>query len=225
MTLRKGHGKGAGVPRVEVLPVDELPAPVPAPLAQDGRRANGTIKDPETARRIGRMGGLASARRDPLRAAKSMGLGQLISQFEKDARIEPFVTESERWMRQTLEGLARDVGGGELSAEVVSIVQTAAWERAFSRYLFDISTRSQFAWTVAENKVPIGDKKHTVKPNTETILTASRLGDSSRQNLLAAFELAAREAQARKAARDREPYDLGAALQLGDGKEQKGKGS
>ncbi len=29
MTLRKGHGNGAGVPRIEVLPADELPSPNP----------------------------------------------------------------------------------------------------------------------------------------------------------------------------------------------------
>ncbi len=29
MALRSGHGTGAGVPRVEVLPADELPAGVP----------------------------------------------------------------------------------------------------------------------------------------------------------------------------------------------------
>ena len=30
MTLRSGHGRGAGAPRVEVLPGDELPAASPA---------------------------------------------------------------------------------------------------------------------------------------------------------------------------------------------------
>jgi hypothetical protein len=30
MALRTGHGKGAGAPRIEVLPVDELPAGVSA---------------------------------------------------------------------------------------------------------------------------------------------------------------------------------------------------
>jgi hypothetical protein len=30
MTLRNSHGTGAGVPRVEVLPADELPAGVQA---------------------------------------------------------------------------------------------------------------------------------------------------------------------------------------------------
>ena len=31
MALRAGHGAGGGQPRIEVLPPDELPAPVPSP--------------------------------------------------------------------------------------------------------------------------------------------------------------------------------------------------
>lgn len=30
MTLRAGHGRGRGVPRVEVMPADELPSATPA---------------------------------------------------------------------------------------------------------------------------------------------------------------------------------------------------
>lgn len=37
MALRTGHGNGAGVPRVEVLPVDELPAGVQAPTLDSAR--------------------------------------------------------------------------------------------------------------------------------------------------------------------------------------------
>jgi hypothetical protein len=46
MALRTGHGNGAGVPRIEVLPVDELPAGVPGnagPLNRSGRTEAGTF--------------------------------------------------------------------------------------------------------------------------------------------------------------------------------------
>jgi hypothetical protein len=33
MTLRTGHGNGKGTPRVEVLPVDELPVGIQAPAS------------------------------------------------------------------------------------------------------------------------------------------------------------------------------------------------
>jgi hypothetical protein len=46
MVLRSGHGNGAGSPRIEVLPVDELPPGVQAPplaSAGDERRPDGTF--------------------------------------------------------------------------------------------------------------------------------------------------------------------------------------
>jgi len=46
MALRAGHGKGAGVPRIEVLPADELPLGAQAPEQATGRaerRPDGTF--------------------------------------------------------------------------------------------------------------------------------------------------------------------------------------
>jgi hypothetical protein len=59
VALRAGHGNGRGQPRVEVLPVDELPAPVsaatPPPDVALAFRQDGKIADSETAREMGLM--------------------------------------------------------------------------------------------------------------------------------------------------------------------------
>ena len=80
MALRSGRGNGAGVPRIEVLPVDELPAPVSAattpPDVTLTFRQGGKIADSETAREMGRRGGAAKARR--VRLIDSLGLSKLV---------------------------------------------------------------------------------------------------------------------------------------------------
>jgi hypothetical protein len=80
MALRNGHGNGRGQPRVEVLPVDELPAPVSAattpPDVALAFRQDGKIADSETAREMGRRGGAAKARR--VRLIDSLGLSKLV---------------------------------------------------------------------------------------------------------------------------------------------------
>ena len=60
------------------------------------RRQGGQIAGSETAKALGRLGGLAKARRDPVAAAKSFGVGRLIEKFAKDAHVEPFVEAGER---------------------------------------------------------------------------------------------------------------------------------
>ena len=74
-------------------------------------------------------------------------------------------------------------GGGEVGPGPASVVSTAALQMAASRWLADEGARTGSA---------------------KMLLDASRLADSSRQNLLAAHELAAREA----AARPRDPMTL-----------------
>ena len=58
MALRDGHGKGSGMPRVEVLPPDELPhapADVAAPVLAAGRDASGRLRTSEAARALARL--------------------------------------------------------------------------------------------------------------------------------------------------------------------------
>jgi hypothetical protein len=171
VTLRTGHGTGAGQPRVEVLPADELPPGVHA-LAQaestsertpDGRWTKGT----RTAQSAG-----GKSRAGATRLARRLGLVTL----PDDAAFAPYKRSASDFRRTHCTTLARTVGGGVCGPGPSSIVATAAWQLAASRFFFDLGAKS-------------GDPK--------LLLEASRLGDASRQNLLAAHELCAREAQAR----------------------------
>ncbi|MBX3205497.1 MAG: hypothetical protein KF764_10540 [Labilithrix sp.] len=174
MTLRKGHGRGAGQPRIEVLPADELPAPVPAlePVSTRPvtRRKNGTIADSASAKEIGRRGGLARMRK--ARLVSALGLAELAV----DAAFAPYRRAGDEFVRAELEKLATQAGG-EVGPGPSSIVASAGLQLAASRFVSDKAAAS-------------GD--------AALFQTASKLANDSRQNLLAAYELAVREAKARR---------------------------
>jgi len=169
VTLRAGHGKGAGSPRVEVLPADELPAPVAGAAAPLARRPNGTIADGATARALGARGGAARSHRARLLAAS--GLADLAS----DAAFARYRSAGDAFVREHLAKLATQAGG-EVGPGPASIVASAGVQLAASRYLSDLAATT-------------GDPK--------LFAQASSLANDSRQNLLAAYELAIREAKAR----------------------------
>lgn len=172
MTLRTGHGNGRGVPRIEVLPVDELPPPVPVGgpgLASVERRKDGTVATSEAAKAIGARGGQVKARR--VRLARSLGLSNL----EQSPAFAPYRRSASAFRQHHCKELAR-LAGGEVSAGPCSMVASASLQLAASRYLFDQASQT-------------GD--------ASVFKTASSLANDSRQNLLAAYELATREAQAR----------------------------
>ena len=196
MAIQKSHCKLYPL----VSPADELPAGVPEQPEPIARRRNGTVASAEAAKRLGKRGGLARARRraDATAWGATMGLGRLLTLTE-DSHLAPFVAEGEEWLAAQCVAVARDVGGGELSPGVVSILRGASWSRLFSSYLFDCGTRQSFAWQVDEERTP------KVLPRTELLLVAQRLADSSRQALLAAHELSAREAKGRPRAADALP--------------------
>lgn len=177
MTLRAGHGTGAGSPRIEVAPPDELPPPVAASIATLSgvdRRQDGTISTPEAARALGRRGGQVKAKR--VRLARSLGLSAEVTQCEGFA---PYRRAASAFRRHHTAELATQ-SGGAVGAAPCSMVASAALQLAASRFLFD-----QAAMT--------GDPA--------LFKTASQLSNDSRQNLLAAYELAVREAKARADAR------------------------
>lgn len=74
------------------------------------------------------------------------------------------------------------LAGGACGSGPSSMVASAALQLATSRFLFDLSM---------QDTAP-GSKAHL-----EIVKTASKLADSSRQNLLAAYELAIREGKSR----------------------------
>jgi hypothetical protein len=171
MTLRAGHGNGAGVPRVEVLPADELPAGVPAPTRPKAPRdsAGRFLPGPGTSALAGRAGKAAG---ETKQLARLLGLWEPPEGHE----FAPYARLAREWRDAHMDQLAAAVGGGRVGPGPASIVSTAALQLGAARWLSDIGART-------------GDAK--------SLLDASRLADASRQNLLAAHELCAREAQAR----------------------------
>jgi|SRR6188768_1244267 len=83
--------------------------------------------------------------------------------------LAPYLKAATSFRRMHLRQLAQSVGGGTCGAGPASLIASAALQLAFSRHAFD------------RGKAELG----------------SRLADASRQNLLAAHELCAREAAAR----------------------------
>ena len=172
MSLRTGHGAGAGVPRIEVLPPDEQPQPIaaiPEPLSGVDRRQNGTVSTSEAARVLGARGGRVKAKRVAL--ARSLALGG-VDEMEAFA---PYRRAASAFRRHHCASLAKQAGG-ECGAAPSSMIASAALQLAASRFLFDRGAQT-------------GDPA--------LLKTASQLSNDSRQNLLAAYELAQREAAAR----------------------------
>jgi hypothetical protein len=187
VTLRTGHGNGAGVPRVEVLPADELPAGVPDVARQESPSDRGEAGRFAPGNSLARAGG--RARRGKTRLAERMGLASL----PDGSAFRPYKAAAVAFRRAQCSELARTVGGGVCGPAPSSMVASAALQLAWSRWLADLAAET-------------GDP--------EMALRASRLADASRQNLLAAHELAAREAEARR----QRPVDAATFAQLLNGR-------
>jgi hypothetical protein len=171
VALRNGHGLGRGQPRIEVLPVDELPAglpepsrsPQPPPAGDRGRFAAGN--------HLASLGGKAKA--GSTRLARRLGLIELPA----GAPFTPYKRAASAFRRFHVAQLAASVGGGQCGPAPASVVATSAWQLAASRYLFDLVASGELG--------------------PDALKLASQLGNDSRQNLLAAHELCAREAKSR----------------------------
>jgi hypothetical protein len=181
MALRTGHGNGAGVPRIEVMPANELPIGVHVTeqaASTTERRPDGTFaKGANTEQRKG-----GHSRAGTTRLARRMSLEGL----EVVPAFKPYKRAAADFRRTQVHSLARTVGGGHCGPAPASIIASAAWQLAASRYLFD-----------------------TAGGDADTLAAASRLANDSRQNLLAAHELCAKEAEARRKAN---PQSAQAAL-------------
>jgi hypothetical protein len=173
MPLRTAHGEGAGaLVRAERSPVDELPRGVQGPpqaSARGERRPNGTFA--KGARTAQSAGGRATKGKTKL--AAKLGLARL----PEDAAFASYKASAATFRRVQCADLARTVGGGVCGPGPSSIVASASLALAWSRYFSDLAAAS-------------GDP--------ELALKAVRLGDASRQALLTATELCAREAEARR---------------------------
>jgi hypothetical protein len=170
MSLRSGHGAGRGKPRIEVMPIDELPAGFPA----DTRDASPTDRGDH-----GRFaGGNSLASQGGKAKAGRVSLGHRLSlpDAPADRAFEPYRRAAVSFRRAQCRELSRSVGGGYLGPGPSSLVASAALQLAMSRFLSDHAGL-----------------------DAAVMAQASRLANDSRQNLLAAHELCAREAMARKA--------------------------
>jgi hypothetical protein len=178
MAWRSGHGKGGAVPRIEVLPPDELPAGVPAPAEppkQSDHDGEGRFRP---GNRASVKGGIA--------LAESRKLSKLLGLWEapEGHSYRPYARMAREWRDEHMARMAATVGGGHVGPGPASIVSSASIQLAASRWAYDTAAQT-------------GD--------AQLFSQASKLANDSRQNLLAAHELCAREAKARE---DSEGDDL-----------------
>ena len=171
MAIRNGHGSGAGVPRVEVLPPDELPAGMPGctrPAAD--RQRDGRFQPGPGTSEVARLG--AKATNEARQLARLLGLWTP----EETHAYHPYWRLACEWRDAHMATLAATVGGGSVGPGPASIVASAALQLGASRYLADLGAQMCSPKLLSE---------------------AAKLADSSRQNLLAAHELVAKETKAK----------------------------
>ena len=166
MALRKGHGNGAGTPRIEVLPPDEQPAAQAAgadPL-ETGRDSAKRVRTTAAAQALARL---------PRRSRF------LPKKLACDPRFEQHNARRLEWQRKRMAEL--QAAHGFVSHGVGAMLNAAAW----------LYAGGEFA---AELAAGAGDM--------DGFKSAATLTSTARQHELAAWELAAREAQARPKARN-----------------------
>jgi hypothetical protein len=119
MTLRKGHGTGAGAPRIEVMPADELPPASPNPTAPSNRGPDGRFLRGNT------------AQRDKLVRPGVRGFTSALAVHEDFA---PFQRWGQRYASHRRTELAT-AHGGKLSAGVSALIESAGAQLAASRFV------------------------------------------------------------------------------------------
>jgi hypothetical protein len=144
MALRNGHGNGAGVPRVEVLPPDELPAvdahDTAAKLAERQRRG-----------RPFEQGNRASAGRKPKLAL----LG--VPADATDPRYALALRRASRYRKRRCSELA--VAHGYVSAGASSLIASAALALSASRFLYEIAAETGDAATLKQASALANDAR------------------------------------------------------------------
>ncbi len=172
MAFRRSSTIGRMPVHVESPRADELPAGVRAPARLAAER------DPD-GRLLPGPGTSELARTAAKAAHESRQLGQLLGLWAppEGHPYAPYARLAREWRDAHISQLSATVGGGSVGPGPASIISSSALQMAASRWLSDQG---------AEH----GDAR--------SLLDASRLADASRQGLLAAHELCAREAEARK---------------------------
>ena len=112
MAIRTGHGNGAGSPRVEVLPPDELPAGLPVDARDESPTDRGDRGKFADGNSLAASGG--RARSGHTRLARKLRMGESFA----DPRFEPYAAAARGFRRAHVATLARAVGGGSLLSGV-----------------------------------------------------------------------------------------------------------
>ena len=159
-----------GRPYPQASRADELPVGVPDVARAESPGDRGEGGRFAAGNTLAVVGGRSKAGKG--RLASRLGLGKL----PEGNDFAPYKASASTFRRAQCGELARHVGGGICGPGPSSLVASAALQLAWSRYLSD-----QAALT--------GD--------ADAALKASKLADASRNSLLAAHELCAREAAAR----------------------------
>lgn len=223
MALVSGHGNGAGQPRVEVARSDRLPVgmprpdrvegapPAPPPTQEPGESQTrspdlppGGVQGPGApsavitsaelfpakgpgkhspftkGNKFAALGG--SAKRDVPKLLGQMGIPEA-------APFRAFKALALGFLKHHVNRLARDVGGGECGPAPSMMVKFAAFQAASAEYLY----REAVKMLESANGPPADLSKLQ-----ELFQSSSKLQNSSRQNLLAAHELCAKEALSRR---------------------------
>jgi hypothetical protein len=173
MALRTGHGSGSGTPHIEVLPPDEQPEGIPAtpivPKEGDYDHKPGEPGRLAKGNSLAGHGGKAKKGYSKLAQRVCMDDKSVSPQFDKYRML------AESFRRTECKRLALVVGGGECGPGPSLIVAMAARAAAWSAYFDDIAKAGG--------------------SDIELIMKATRLGETSRQHLMAAHELCAKEAK------------------------------
>lgn len=176
VTLRAGHGTGKGSPRVEVLPPDEQPSAMGSITDRSDRTPDGRFAPGNGAARAGR-----------LRPGALGGVDTSAPEFR------PFAAWGRRYASHHRAELAK-LHGGEISAGVGALVESASLALAASRYAQHLGSSL---------------------PDVDLLKRAGDLSALARQHELAAWELGAREAAARKGSGRSKTANVIAALKGG----------
>src|SRR5687768_9943387 len=120
MTWRKGHGTGAGSPRIETIADEQpfAPAGAAAPVLTDGRDAKGRVRSSEAARALAKL-----PRRGTVLPRKLLAF---------DPRFEPHNRRRLEWLRARRQELTEATGG--VSHGVGAMLASAAWLHAGAEF-------------------------------------------------------------------------------------------
>lgn len=157
------------------MPADEAMLGVPAPPQEDAgkeRGKNGTFV--RGAKVMQSAGGKACSGRSYL--TSRLGMAGL----PENAPFMPYRISASGFRKRQCAELAKTVGGGMCGPGPSSIVVLASIALAWSRYFSDLAAKTK-----------------KIKDQMDYVTRSVRYGETSRQHLLAAHELCAREALAR----------------------------